>query len=74
MNLLPFVEKVVIACQLILIQGILLRAYTAVVPAARQSTIMLVIDDSLVGFRIEMLFQYDKQDGTSYVNWCHGVL
>jgi hypothetical protein len=21
-----------------------------------------------------MLFQYDEQDGTSYVNWCHGIV
>ena len=42
--------------------------------SARQSNMMPLIDDSLVGFHIEMLFQYEVQDGTSYVNWCHGVV
>ena len=41
---------------------------------ARQSTIMLVVDDSLARFNIGMLFQYEEQDGTSYVNWCQGVV
>ena len=35
---------------------------------------MPIVDDSFVGCRIEMLFQYDEQDGTSYVNWCHGIV
>jgi hypothetical protein len=35
---------------------------------------MQVVDDSLTGFNIEMLFQYEEQDGTNYVNWCRGVV
>ncbi len=35
---------------------------------------MPIVDDSFIGFNIEMLFQYDEQDGTSYVNWCHGIV
>ena len=42
--------------------------------SAKQSTIMPIVDDSFIGFNIEMLFQYDEQDGTSYVNWCHGIV
>jgi hypothetical protein len=34
---------------------------------ARQSTIMPIIDDSMVRFPIEILFQYDEQDGMSSV-------
>ena len=41
---------------------------------ARQATIMPIIDDLLVRYPIEMLFQYDEQDGTSYVNWCCGIV
>jgi hypothetical protein len=42
--------------------------------SARQSTIMPVIDDSLVRFPIGMLFHYDEQDSTSYVNCCSGIV
>jgi hypothetical protein len=35
---------------------------------------MHIVDDSFIGYNIEMLFQYDEQDGTSYVNWCHGIV
>jgi hypothetical protein len=42
--------------------------------SAKQSTIMPIVDDSFIGYNIEMLFQYDEQDGTSYVNWCHGIV
>ena len=27
-----------------------------------------------VGFRIEMLFEFTESDGTTYVDWCHGVV
>ena len=30
------------------------------------------IDATLVGFRIEKLFEYNETDGTPYLNWCHG--
>ena len=35
---------------------------------------MPTVDDFFIGFPIEMLFQYEEQDGTSYVNWCHGIV
>ena len=41
---------------------------------AKQSTIMPTVDDFFIGFPIEMLFQYEEQDGTSYVNWWHGIV
>ena len=36
--------------------------------------IIPAIGGLFVGFNFEMLFQYEDQDGTSYVNWCHGVV
>ena len=30
------------------------------------------IDSTLVGFRIEKLFEYSETDGTTYLDWCHG--
>ena len=30
------------------------------------------IDATLVGFRIEKLFEYSETDGTTYLDWCHG--
>ena len=30
------------------------------------------IYSTLVGFRIEKLFEYSKTDGTTYLFWCHG--
>ncbi len=30
------------------------------------------IDSTLVGFRIEKLFEYSEIDGTIYLDWCHG--
>ena len=32
------------------------------------------VNSELIGFKIEMLFQYDNEDGTTYVNWCNGVI
>ncbi len=42
--------------------------------AARQQNIKLSVNSALIGFKIEMLFQYDNEDGTTYVNWCNGVI
>ena len=36
--------------------------------AARQQNIMPTVNIELVGFEIEMLFQYHNKDGTSSVN------
>ncbi len=30
------------------------------------------IDSTLVGFRIEKLFEYSETNGTKYLDWCHG--
>ena len=35
---------------------------------------MPAVSSELIGFKIEMLFQYDNEDGTAYVNWCNGVI
>ena len=40
--------------------------------AARQQNIMPAVNSELIGFKIEMLFQYDNEDGTTYVNRCNG--
>ncbi len=37
-----------------------------------QRSVMLDIDSMLIGFRIEMLFEYKETDGTTYLDWCHG--
>ena len=42
--------------------------------AARQQSIMPVVNSELIGFKIEMLFRYNNEDGTTYVNWCNGVI
>ena len=41
---------------------------------AKKGNVMPVIDETLVGFKIEMLFQYDNDDGTTYLNWCNSVI
>ncbi len=30
------------------------------------------VDSTLVGFRIEKLFEYSEVDRTTYLDWCHG--
>ncbi len=30
------------------------------------------IDSTLIGFRIEVLFEYTETDGIAYLDWCHG--
>ncbi len=37
-----------------------------------QRSVMPDIDSTLVGFRIEKLFEYSETDGTKYLDWCHG--
>jgi hypothetical protein len=37
-----------------------------------QRSVMPDIDSTLVGFRIEKLFEYSETDGTTYLDWCHG--
>jgi hypothetical protein len=32
------------------------------------------LDESFVGFNIKMLFQYDIDDGSTYLNWCQGLV
>jgi hypothetical protein len=36
-----------------------------------QRSVMPDIDSTLVGFRIEKLFEYSETDGTTYLDWCH---
>ncbi len=37
-----------------------------------QRSVMPQMDSTLIGFRIEMLFEYTETDGTTYLDWCHG--
>ncbi len=37
-----------------------------------QRRLMLDIHSTLIGLRIEMLFEYTEIDGTTYLDWCHG--
>jgi hypothetical protein len=37
-----------------------------------QRSVMPDLDSTLVGFRIEKLFEYSETDGTTYPDWCHG--
>ena len=37
-----------------------------------QRSVMPDIDSTLVGFRIEKLFEYSEIDGTTCLDWCHG--
>jgi hypothetical protein len=37
-----------------------------------QRIVMPDIDSTLVGFRIEKLFEYSEIDGITYFDWCHG--
>jgi hypothetical protein len=37
-----------------------------------QRSVMPDIDSTLVGFRIEKLFEYSELDGTKYLDWCYG--
>ena len=39
-----------------------------------QQNIMPTIDETFVGFKIKMLFEYDNNDGTRYLDWCNGVV
>ena len=39
-----------------------------------QQNIMPTVDETFVGFKIEMLFVYDIDDGSSYLDWCNGVV
>jgi hypothetical protein len=41
--------------------------------SSMQQNIMPTIDENFVGFKIEMLFEYENDDGTRYLNWCNGV-
>ena len=36
-----------------------------------QRSAMPEIDSTLIGFRIEMLFEYTEINGTMYLDWCH---
>ncbi len=42
--------------------------------AARQQNIMPEVKSELFGFKLKRFSQYNKNDGTTYVNWCNGVL
>jgi hypothetical protein len=37
-----------------------------------QRSVMPDILSTLVGFRIEKLFEYSETDRTTYLDWCHG--
>ncbi len=37
-----------------------------------QKSVMPDIDSTLVGFRIEKLFEYSETNGTTYLDWCLG--
>ena len=39
-----------------------------------QQNIMPTVDETFVGFKIKMLFEYDNDDGTRYLDWCNGVV
>lgn len=39
-----------------------------------QPNIMPDLDDTLIGFPIEYLFQYDDEDGNPFTAWCDGVI
>ncbi len=32
------------------------------------------IDSTLIGFCIEILFSFTEPDGTSYLDWCYGMV
>jgi hypothetical protein len=38
----------------------------------QQRTSMPIIDNSLIGFKIEKLFEYTEPDGSVVLNWCFG--
>jgi hypothetical protein len=40
----------------------------------RQPVVMPVLDDSLIGFPIEYLFEYLDDDGSPFAAWCDGVV
>ena len=42
--------------------------------SSMQQNIMPTVDETFVGFKIEMLFEYDNDDGTRYLDWCNGVV
>ncbi len=39
---------------------------------SEKRSMMPDIDSTLVGFRIEKLFEYSETDRTTYLDWCHG--
>ena len=39
-----------------------------------QPNVMPMLDDSLISFQVEYLFQYDDEDGNPYTAWCDGVV
>lgn len=42
--------------------------------ADQQSFNVPVIDDSFEGFRVEMMFLYNDENGESLTNWYHGTV
>ncbi len=40
----------------------------------QQRTLMPEVDSTLIGFHIEILFSFTEPDGTSYLDWCHGLV
>ena len=42
--------------------------------SAKQCNIMPMLDVTLGGLKSEMLFQYDTDDGMTFINWCNGVV
>ena len=39
-----------------------------------QESHMPDINDALIGYKIEMLFEYPSDDGSQYLDWAHGVV
>lgn len=37
-----------------------------------QQNIMPTVDETFVGFKIEMLFEHENVNGTRYLDWCNG--
>ncbi len=42
--------------------------------SSMQQIIMPTVDETFVGFKIKMLFEYHNDDNTRYLDWCNGVV
>ena len=37
--------------------------------SVRQRNVMPKLEDAFIGFKIQMLFQFNAEDGATYLNW-----